>query len=354
MNKYIIILCLLVITASCGINENEDRKIDNFNENELLQNLTSNILIPTLIKFEESCQDLETSVLAYSNDMNEKNLEVTRNKWIEVSQIYGSVYAFEIGEARKNYYRLKLSNWPTNGYSIEGYMDRNTTINESIFKTFGKNGLPDIEYLLFSNIDLTETNNLFKTSGNRMDYLKLLILSLVNDSKSLHNLWDINGENYLGRFLESNETGLNNSFNMLFNGINNLITVAFIKKIEKPFKTQNKFIVQTPYGRVSKEILTENINIVEELFFTNTGLNISAYLMSKTGNNDLNNSLRLKLNECKEKINNINTPLVDAIRTEKDGYEELISSFNKLSMFLAVDISFAFNTTITSVDVDGD
>ena len=344
MKKYYIYIGITLFCFSCN---KED--LTKSQEQEVVRDIANNILIPTISEFEQNCIDLESTISVYESDLSETNLENVRNQWIQVAKSYSGVYAFEIGDVRRQFYRKRLNDWPTFVPAIESFLDDNETINQDVFDGFGFNGIPDIEYLLFSESDLLEANLLFTDSPNakRLNYLKFSAEKLTNTSQSLKNIWDINGENYITTIIENDDTGIRSSFSMIFNAINNIIGVAYKKKINSKY-------IQAPFSKMSKEILLEDLKIIESLFFNTQGLNIASYLNSKSGSTDLSNSLQEKISECKKKITDMDTSLYEALKNKTESAEDLKESFYILYRFFQIEVRNIFDTTITGIDVEGD
>jgi len=321
------------------------------------------MILPEISNFQMNCAELESTITAYSNNTTTENLEKLRIQWCRTAQSYGRIYVFNIGTIKDRFFNLRLYDWPSSTGAINSNLNNYDAFDLELIQSVSigasSKSIPGIEYLIYESQSLTEVNSKFLNQKNRLEYLMYASKALNIDASELKNIWSPTGRNYADDFIYNDNTSIDGSFNQLYNGINNLIEVAKIKKLSKPAGLGKSIntdprILQAGYSRISKEILSENLNIIEELFFSTSGLNISDYLNFKSGNNELSIECKEKLSTCKDKINALDVSLREAIDTDKTEVEEIFNSFEDLSELLAVDVKFAFSITITPVDTDGD
>ncbi len=355
MKLFTFILSILTF-VSC----NNDNEADSFSTQNMIIDITDKVIVPKVNSFTLACDELNNSVLTYINDINTTNLIEAQNKWKNAASLYAELYAFNIGESKKQFYNLKLYNWPTYSIAIENFINNNTSITEEKVSTLSSQAktLSGIEYLLFNGTN-NDINSSFLNSTNRIDYLKYISKSQYDQSNNLVNLWSINGENYRNIFVNNSGSGLNSSLNMLYNGIYNVIATAKITKIGKTAGLENSDIVslnelQAPYCGYTKELIIKNIKISKKVFFNDDGISLSDNISSITGNEDLNNNLKNKFETVINLLENLDGTLSEAIMNNPNSVKKIHEELNELMIVLAVDVRSILSIIITATDNDGD
>jgi predicted lipoprotein len=359
MKKLVLLFSIIAILYCCT--KEEAFENESFNEKQLLIDLSEHVLLPSINSFQQNCSALASRILDYETNTTNENLQYVRNQWIKTAKNYARIYSFNIGIIKRSFTHQKLYNWPSFANSIENNLNQNSTISISAIHNFGSSskGLPGIEYLLFKTSDLTTANAEFTNQVNRLEYLRWSSSELEQNATQLKNDWDINNGNYITSFIENELSSIEGSFNMLYNGIYNIIDNAKVTKVGKPAgletsATTNTFLLQAPYSGISAEMVLENLKITEELFYSTDGLNISNYLDFKSGNDELSTLFHEKIENCRTKINLLHVPLREAIRSEKAAVAEIHIALKEVQELLAIQIRAQLVIVITSTDNDGD
>jgi len=352
MKKLILIVTIITLFYCCT---KEDAFVDEgFNEKQLLQDLSEYVILPSINSFQQNCVDLDNLVLDYVENSTTANLQLIRNQWVKTAKNYARIYTFNIGIIKRSFTHQKLYNWPSFANSIENNLNQNPVIGLTEIQRFGSSskGLPGIEYLLYNSEALETVNEDFNNQRNRLDYLKQATFELRKNADQLKNNWNKDGENYIGTFLENELSSIEGSFNMLYNGIYNIIDNAKVTKVGKPAgletsETTNTFLLQAPYSGISAEMVLENLKITEELFYATDGLNISNYLDFNSGDNQLSTLFHEKIENCRTKINRLQTPLREAIKSEKETVAEIHNALKEIRELLAIHIRAQLVTHLT-------
>tara|TARA_B100000809_G_scaffold265832_1_gene325963 strand:+ start:15450 stop:15734 length:285 start_codon:yes stop_codon:yes gene_type:complete len=90
---------------------------------------------------------------------------------------------------------------------------------------------------------------------------------LMTYAQSEYKTWLIEGENYVQTFVDKETTSIKDSFNMIYNGMFNLLDNDKVTKIRKPAglektKTTNTKLLQAPYIKLSKELILVKKNVI--------------------------------------------------------------------------------------------
>lgn len=362
MKKNILGIALVLIVglyACTNSDEDQGQTIENFSVPLLLQEVTTTILIPTINEFKTQTQSYDTAITTYLADPSETNLEAARSQWTQMTLAYEATYNFHIGIVRDRFLHQAIYNWPTVASALEDFIANNEVTEQSVAGISPQiKALAGIEYLLFKG-DIATTNQEFIDSEKRRNFLKLSSSFMLTQANRLSDIWSADGENYTTTFINSEESGISNSFNLLFNGLYNAVDTGKVTKIGKPGGLENSDVVipdlvQAPYSNQSLSLLLKSIETVEAVFFSDEFTNISDYIFSITNTNDLNNDIQTAIDDVKVAINAIPVSLEEAVVTNPAEVETLHNKLANLNVLLAVDVRSILSIIITSTDNDGD
>ena len=297
--------------------------------------------------------------MVFLSDVNEENLVLAQNQWKITALAYADIYAFNIGMVRDKFMNLALYNWPTLPNAIENTLKENDEITEDFVSNLSPQvkTLSALEYLLFSeaNNDIVKK---ISSSEKRQNYLKFVASDLMFQAKRLTEIWNA-PTNYATAFTENKKTGIKGSFNLLFNGLYNLIDTGKVTKIGKPAGLENSSNVdpestQAFYSNISLELLKRNLLSVRNVYFKENGLGISDYVYSVAQNDSINNSIKNKIEEVIHTIDAVPNNLFKAIENNDASLKELHKKLAELKVFFGTDVQSILSITITSTDNDGD
>lgn len=357
MKKYIkhFSLVMVLLITGCKSDNTTENNYKFKNDKQLIKSIVETIITPAINDFKTATEKTSQLINEYANNLTTENLEKVKNQWKITSKQYANIYAFNIGEIKDKFLRLRLYNWPSTNNAIENYI-KSREINETTVKDFGTSakGLAGIEYLIFSE-SAEETNNKMKADTKRIQFLDLIGKELNENAQLQLNLWNTYGKN----LIENEKDGLESSFNILFNGINNVIHYANETKIGKPAgllksKHINVEILQAYFSENSLELIEENVKSVRNLFFNNDIISITDKIEFVTKNDKLNNKLEVQFTNVLKAIDAINTPLKNAVYNEKEAVKKLFEELKKLEVLFTVDVSSTLSLIITGTDGDGD
>jgi predicted lipoprotein len=360
IKETISIISIILLLISCS--KDSDIEYDTaFNNQEMLSDITNQLIIPSIINLNTSCIELNNSVENYIQNTNENNLIQIQDKWKEAAKNYAKIYAFNIGEAKDQFFNKKLYNWPTVGNSIEQYIiEQDEIIQENIPNLSTKYmTLSGIGYMLFSSSNLIVNQN-FVSSTKRLDYLKYISIFQKEQSQELLDLWTESGSNYGNTLIYSSDTNVNSSLNKIYNGVYNVICSVKVTKIGKSAGLENSSNpnideLQAKYSEYSKELIIENLKTSKNIFFNEQGFGLSDKISSITGNEELNDLLRLKFDSTINLLNNFEGSLKNAITNGNISDLEIIhEQLNEIITLLVIDVRSTLSIVITPCDNDGD
>ncbi|WP_435262511.1 imelysin family protein [Tenacibaculum sp. nBUS_03] len=359
MKKAILLLTIVsffYVSCSSDNTETPDYK------KEIVTSVTNQIILPNLNTLIEKSTALKNSVEEFSNNQNATNLLDLRSKLTSITEFYAKMYIFNIGLAKNNFINRKINFWPVYNISIEKNINEGNFTQSSILNlgSAAKN-LPGLNYLIFKEQNATDLLKEYNLNANRIKYLKFITNEFHDNIKQLSSIWTSTGSNYAESFKSNKEDGLLSSFNLLYNGLYNVIDNCKVAKIGKPSGLEksshtNPEIVESFYAENSLDLIYSNISSVEEIFFSDKITSISSYIKSITKSDDLNNRIKNKINIAKETIGLIKTPLKEAVNTDTDkvNVAKLHVTLKELLVLLHTDVRSVLSIIITGTDNDGD
>lgn len=353
------VLLLVTLLFACNSSDNGTPTEENFDVSRLLTEVTNKTIIPAIVEFNTQANIFNDLVAVYLNDSSEANLSSVRAQWIETALAYERTYNFHIGIVRARFLHQAIYNWPTVASAIEDFIANDEVTEQTVAAISPQiKALAGIEYLLFKG-DLATTHKSFLDSDKRRDYLKYSVAFLTSQAIRLSDIWAADGENYASTFVTNDASGIDGSFNLLFNGLYNAVDTGKVTKIGKPAGLEkspntNPDIVQAPFSDLSLELLSESIEMVEEVFFSNSNTNISDYIFFILDDNGLNTDIATKINEVKLAIEAIPVPLEEAVDSNPTEVATLHAKLAELGVLISVDVRSVLSIIITSTDNDGD
>jgi predicted lipoprotein len=214
-----------------------------------------------------------------------------------------------------------------------------------------------LEYLLFME-GISATNTAFVASQKRRNYLKLSAAYVKSRGNVLLNVWASDGQDYAALFIQNAGSGIDDSANLFYNGIHNILDVTKTTKVGKPAGLENSQVVnpvltQAYLSDTSLDLIKASIESAEEAYFGN-GLGIDDYIFSIADNTQLNDAIQNKINEVYSAINALNRPFDQAITENQSQIATLHNHLEALRVLIAVDVQSIMSISITSTDTDGD
>lgn len=354
------IIAIILLFVNCSEKNNTNQNLtDNYvykTEKQLIEDTTNKIILPLVSSFKNECTKLNHLTDAYAKKVTTSNLDLIKKQWRIVAESYASIYAFNIGEVKDKYMRQLLYNWPSTTIAIENFI-KNKDITKNNVSNFGSTakGIPAIEYLLYKDTS-EKVNKEMVNNTKRLKYLQLITEELKNNSERQENIW----KNYAPTLISNEETnGIDSSLNIIFNGLNNVITFARETKIGKPFGFEksnhtNFEILQAFYSETSLNLIRKNIESVENTLFKEGVTTIGDKILFIKRDNELNDKLKNQFKKIYRAIDDIKLSLKKTINSDKESVKKLHSELKSLEILFILDIRSTFSLIVTGTDGDGD
>ena len=348
-------IILLLLTGGCK----EKTEAETFDVNLFLKDITQKVIIPTLEDFKTQTQLLSAKIEEYTEAPEISKLDAIKTQWVNTAMAYERTYVFHFGPAKSKFLHQSIYNWPTVPETIEDMLESEQFDAEMIVKASPQiKSLAALEYLLFAK-DSETVQTEMATNANRLAYLGYAASFLTSQAERLLKIWQDEGGQYAQKFVSNQAKGINNSFNLLFNGLYNAANTAKVTKIGKPggFEKSprtNPDRVQAPYSNTSLPLTLASIEVIEQVFLGKEHPNISQYIASLGADETTNQRIQTALGEIKESIAGISVPLKEAVDSHPEKVKKLYEDITALNIWMGVDARSTLSIILTSTDYDGD
>ena len=341
--------------------------VSSFDHEQMLTNWADNIIIPSIINFENSLVKLKNSASIFVNEPSNETLSVLKEEWLNSFLKWQHLEMFDVGLAEEIYYKNRINLYPANVNRIENNIsNQNYDLNAS--SNFSSQGFNGLDYLLFG-IGQNEEEIILKYTLEDSKYGKYfleIIDKMMELTTRVKDSWD---DEFRDEFIKSTDNTSTSSINQVIND--------FIFYFEKGYRA-NKIAI--PAGRYSdgplpdrieayhgkkysKILILEATDAIDNFYngrfsndITSSGLSINDYLsyMESDQDDKLAEKINEQLKKIKTKLTELNTDFSEQIR--QDNLEMLITYdiIQANVVFLKVNLLQKLNINIDYADADGD
>ena len=351
-------LLLLVIIPSCGDNFGSGEGV-NFDREALLENLGSNIIIPSYNDYQEGVTALKQRSIEFTQVPNSQTLQTLRDQFRSSYLLWQRCSFYEFGPASEVKLKASTNSFPANIQNIEaninsGVYDLNSPSNLSSI------GFPAIDFLIHGN---NKTNNEiiieFVDNATKRNYLNDIVVQMENKINEVVDGWSPNGSNYLEGFIVRSGTESASSISLLMN--------AYIKHLDEDTKNAKIGIplgilsggvlpekVEAYYSHQSVPYISENTQAMKNLFSGNfngnTGIGFDDWLTalgSRFEDKLLTNAITDQFDSCLMSISEISDPLSNSVTEQPQQPSEAYSELELLTELFKTQVATALGITIT-------
>jgi hypothetical protein len=351
-----------VLVMSIGLLFSCRDKVDNddntdFNKGEMLENVSANIIIPSLMKFETEVSNLKSSFENFKSNPTNVNLDNVKTNWRESYLTFQTLKIFDFGPIRNIGFKSSTGTYPVDPVKIESNISSGG-YDLAAASNIAAVGLNALDYLLYNSNALTE----FQNNSSYTDYVDGVIQKMFNETQSIVNGW----VGYTTVFNESTGTSSTSAFSEFVNEFNRDYELAKTAKIGFPIGKANLGLsnpeyVEARYSGISFELLEESIKALKATYngddFENgsTGQGFSNYLVHLERTN-LDDAINEKFDLILSNIEGFTMTLEEAIDDPamKSQLDELYLHLQQQVVNIKTDMTAAFGVLITYQDNDGD
>ena len=369
MKKYFLIIFILFISCSEDNNLLEIDPVDeSYNRVTMMENLTENIIIPSLENLDSKLKTYNTSLSLFNSDTSMDNLSVLRSDFLEAYKAWQYVEMFNIGKAEEIYYNLKSNVYPVNVARVIANMNNPSLDLDDCSDTRPNNcsaqGFPTLDYLLYGIGDNDDSILLeFKKDNvNYKEYLNTVTQKLISNTSIVLDDLKANKDN----FISSTDNTMTSNLNMLVND--------FVYYYEKGLRT-NKFgipagvwtykrsqNVESFYAQnISKELALEALSASKKFFMgtkfgseSDNGESFKSYIDYLDTDNSLSSLILDSFDNSTTEINGLSASFSNQVNNDNIKMLETFDALQVTVRYLKTDMLSLMGVDVDYVDADGD
>jgi len=362
-------VAIVACTSSDDSNENGN---DGFDRTALLTNYADNIILPALENFEAKLSQMDVARANFVNDINQANLDLLSDAWLEAYKAWQFVAIYDIGVAETftdnvNGFRVFFNVYPVTTSLIEngaGGADYDLNV-EAYYKA---QGFPALDFLIHGTADSDETALEKFTTNTKangyIDYFTNVQSQMNSKFSTIISDWQNTFRNEFVNNTASNATG---SFDKIVNDFISYYELALRKnKIGTPagnFSAGNTFPekVEAFYKNdVSKELALLGLDAVEQVFngqafgnTSSTGASMASYL-EYLDNSELKNDINAQFNEARQVIQALSPSFSQQVINDNTKMTQAYDALQAAVVLLKVDMVSVFDISVDFDDNDSD
>ncbi|RFC53610.1 imelysin family protein [Brumimicrobium aurantiacum] len=353
----LVVLLSTGLLFSCKDKVGVDDDVTDFDKAEMLENVSSNIIVPSLNAFSTEVSDLKSSFETFKATPNSANLEEVKLHWKESYIIWQWLKIFDFGPIRDIGFKSATATYPVDTAKIEDNIS-NGGYNLSSVVNLDAIGFNALDYLFYNSNSLTS----FQNNSDYADYASEVIEKLYNETQNVVNGWST----YESEFNESTGTSSTSAFSEFVNEFNRDFELAKTAKVGIPIGKANLGLanpdyVEARYSGISFELLEESIRALATTYKGNSyrtdaaGIGFSDYLVH-LGKDDLDQTIKDRFEIILDKTQGFSMTLEEAINdpSKTDQLDELYLKLQEHVVYIKTDMTGAFGVLITYQDNDGD
>ncbi len=349
MKNYFYYFLLFVSSIACTPSE------DNNTNSQFYQNYYSDNILPALTTFKQTTERQVSLINDFQKEKSIANFEKIQQQWLTCAVSYSKARVYNFVEVKKQFFDIRIYNFPANTTSIESNIKEQTTFNNAYFarKSSTTKGLAAMEYLLF---DTSESLDLLHQDVHRNNYLLGIANELLQEANSLLRFWE---EEYKNQFINANDKlCVNNARCIAFNQIINVLDVARVTKLEKPagintLSNPSVTLLEAFRSGNSLALITAQLNEIEYIYFNST-TNFASLVNDIDTDAVLSPAIKVAFENVYTEIDTLDTNLEEAIVNNPLQTVSIYNALNELIRLFSVDGASLLSVTTLPTDNDSD
>jgi len=359
----VLLALLLLIVYSCDRNSDFEEKT--FDRLKMLENISSEIVLPSYADFLNETEILESKMILFNSELNLTTFNQLKAQWKISTSIWEKCEIFNIGDIQSSVIHNKIDTWPSNINFIENFIAGTDELTSDFINTKGSSskGLPAIEYLLFDSEEAITLLTIAENADRRRAYLFALIENLKSKAEEVIHKWTYE---YQPIFNNDPTSDLGSSISVLVNQLISITEQVAQTKLAKPMgKTTDGLLypdqLESYRSGMSLQKIQSNLLSIRHVLFGKSSSSktfladyasfVESDLDSETM---LTSKILTQLNEIDSSINLIEPPLTLALENQFEELDELYEKIRYLFILLNVDLSNDLGVVVTLNINDGD
>ncbi len=346
--------------SSCG--EKTETTKTEFDRKELLENIATNLIIPSYQNLESNTNLLAEATENFTQNPSVATLEKAQNVWKSAYLSFQDANVYNFGAAQTTLGSVleNVGTFPVSETKIESYI----TAGNSSLTNFDRDsrGFLGTEYLLFDKVSKEEIIAKY-TDIKRKEYLLAVVKNIQNEVKKVNNSW---ATGYKETFVNNTGTDAGSGVSILFNEWNKSFESIKNFKLGLPLGRRagqaqaNSKLVEAYYSKESIAFLKAHFINIERVWYGTSltgqdGIGFEEYLMSVEGGEAVVTETKTQLEEVKKMITLLpNENMQTQITSNPTAINNVLTEMQKLTRFFKSEMVSLLGITITYDSGDGD
>ncbi len=357
---YVLFFILLVGFSSCE-SDTETKKTE-FDRKELLENVATNLIIPSYQNLESTTNLLVEATQNFTQNPSVSTLETAQTAWKSAYLSFQDANVYNFGAAQGTLGSLleNIGTFPVSQTKIENYINA----GNSSLTNFDRDsrGFLGVEYLLFNEENKTNTVAEF-SDQKRKEYLLAIVKNIQTEVKKVNDSWK-NG--YKETFTNNTGTDAGSGISILFNEWSKSFESIKNFKLGLPLGRRagqtesNPKLVEAYYSKESILFLKSHFENIERIWYGKSlnaqdGIGFEEYLMSVEGGEAIVLETKTQLEEVRKAIDSLpNESMQSQIISNPTAINTVLTEMQKLTRFFKSEMTSLLGITITYDSGDGD
>jgi uncharacterized protein len=366
MFKSFIIFSLALVSLTSCIKKPSEKSFaedDSFNKQEMLTNISDQVIIPAYNDFKDKLTQLSSNFNSFKTSGSSADFTLVKNSFRNAYTSYQYISTFEFGPAENVAVRSHFNVFPTDTIQIKSNF-LNGGYNLSTLTNLDAKGFPALDFLFYSP---RKTENEIINSFNDIrlkNYVDDLLKDMSTRITSVINGWN---EGYRNSFTKSLGTDVGSSLGFLINQINYDFEIIKNAKIGIPLgkKSMGALLpehVEAFYCGESLFFIKEHLDAIENIYLGRSltgadGKGFDDYLEHlniQHNGTTLNSAIKNQFENVRSKLKILQNPFSTQIATNGSQVEAAYTEILKLLVLLKTDLPSNLGVVITYQDGDGD
>jgi predicted lipoprotein len=364
--KYLLLVVFLAYSVT-GCKKPARSLFYSYNQQAMLTNIGTNILVPGINNFATSATATQTAIDSFIANPGTATLNAAQSAFAQMAINWATIEPFNFGPMTDNLWAQTIDTWPIDTGKVQTAISSqaNATTQGADSK-----GLKTLEYLLYdangNQAVLAKYANGNALAANQKSYLSSVMASVASTATALQSSWTGSGNYLNSSFILAQGNNVGSSVSLLVNSIAFYMDQVKNMKIGSPIGMSVKVndnqphpnLIEYPLSGLSLPAINANLvsmkavldggstgpGLKDLLNFINAQQNGQS--LSIVGDNDFVTSIN--------EINAITPPFAMALTNQSQQLQTAFLSLRVLIVYFEVDAAGDCGISITFNDNDGD
>lgn len=364
----LLLAALVLGFAACDSGDGSDLPPDTFDRSDLLENVASEIIVPSYAALQQAVDALDAAVEAFAANPTAATLADAQAALKSARLAWQDASLFQFGPAESVGLRASLNTYPVDVEQVEANVASSDYILGAV-QNRDAAGLPTLGYLLHgvgtTDEEIVAAYAEAPDAAARAAYLQDNVAFVADAVNATAEAWSDGGD-YLDMFLSETNAGVDvgSSLGMLINAFV-LHYERFIRdgKIGIPAGVRSAGVprptsVEAYYGGYSAELAAASLRAARRLFLGDAsdglaGTGLDDYLRSLDAE-PLATQITTEFDEAIAAVDALDDPLAEQIERDNDPVLAAFQEMQDSVVLLKADMTSILGVTITFQDNDGD